>query len=119
MQGILNPWGAGTKDCLKGSLLGCTLVQQESHQRRTHRRERRRKNIMPEKDYKPAANIAGASEFVHNAKISAVQFKEQDIAPKKDSQGRIFRYIPELERALPRIQFAHIFNPVVIINIDK
>ena len=44
---------------------------------------------------------AGASEFVHNGKIYAVQFKEQDIAPKKDSQGRIFRYIPELERALP------------------
>jgi len=44
---------------------------------------------------------AGAAEFVHNGKIYAVQFKEQDITPKKDSKGRIFRYIPELERALP------------------
>jgi len=44
---------------------------------------------------------AGAAEFVHNGKIYAVQFKEQNITPKKDSKGRIFRYIPELERALP------------------
>ena len=44
---------------------------------------------------------AGAAEFVHNGKIYAVQFKEQDITPKKDSKGRIFRYIPEIKKALP------------------
>ena len=42
-----------------------------------------------------------ASEFPWKGEIHSIQFKEQDIVPKTDKQGRKLRYIPELDRALP------------------